>query len=171
MFTSPVYNKLKQLLSDIAPVFKFTGQYVKAKGNTSFIVPAIYVEMPKDTPVTYTGRGIKVMKPAVFKVHYISNAPFSQHDNTIQDAAINAHVAAVAVINKMMQGLVLKKQNGRLLTERFILTAASEEHYIDGHVISTYSYTTEVYCTGDVDVKKGSQNATIHFAHRKILLS
>ncbi|PZP41219.1 MAG: hypothetical protein DI598_18495, partial [Pseudopedobacter saltans] len=74
MFTYNVYKAIKDDLKDIAAVFWYIGQYTKGKTNTSYRVPAIYIEMPKDSTVRFWGGRKKVIKPAPIKIHYISNA-------------------------------------------------------------------------------------------------
>lgn len=145
MFIYPIYKALKPHLTAVAPVFFYTGQYAAGKGNTVYRVPALYIEMPRDTASTYWGRGIRVIKNGLIKLHYISNAPFHQHDNTIQDSALQAHHAKLVQINNIIEGLALKNEHGRLLTQKFIAAGSSELKFTEGHVISVLSYRTELY--------------------------
>lgn len=165
MITFPVYIALKQLLTPVAKVFPYTGQYQKGKGNTSYLVPAIYIEMPKDSPVLYT-RGRRIMKPAITKIHYISNAPYSQGGNT-QEAYLEQHAVKVQQIDELLQGKTLKRMTGRevtgLLTQQLLLTSAAEGMYIDGHVVTVLGYTTEMYAPDKWGIKPGTENPEISF--------
>ncbi|WP_346237751.1 hypothetical protein ABDK00_001575 [Niabella insulamsoli] len=145
MFTYPIYKAIKQHLNTIAPGFFFTGQYAKGKTNTVYRVPALYIEMPKNAASTFWGRGIRVIKNAVIKVHYISNAPFHQHENAVQDSALVAHHNALIEINNLMQGFVVRNEHGRLLTQKFTPVGSSELNFVEGHVFSVLSYRTELY--------------------------
>jgi len=145
MFTHPIYLALKEEIKHIAPVFNYKGQYLQGKGNQSYIVPAIYIEMPKNTPVTYSGRGRKIMKPAQIKIHYISNAPYSGHDNVIQEAALQQHSAALTAIDDKTQGKVFFRPDQNIRTQKMRQTAANEFNYLEGHVYSILTYTTEIY--------------------------
>lgn len=145
MYIYPVYKALKPHLTAVAPVFFYTGQYAAGKGNTVYRVPALYIEMPRDAASTYWGRGIRVIKNGVIKLHYISNAPFHQHDNTVQDSALQAHHSKLVQINDIIEGLSLKNEHGRLLTQKFIAAGSSELKFTEGHVISVLTYRTELY--------------------------
>jgi hypothetical protein len=76
MFTYKVYKAMKLRLNGLAPIFYFIGQYNKGKDNTSYKVPAIYIETPKNNDLKFLGKKILTAKDARFKVHFISNAPF-----------------------------------------------------------------------------------------------
>ena len=145
MFTYPAYQALKQKLKAIAPVFYYIGQYTKGPDNTSYTVPAIYIEMPKASNVVYWGRGVRCIKPALVNIHIINNAPYKNHDNIIQDSAIAAHAKMIQDVEKEIQGLVLRKDDGRLLSQRFIQTGANEANFQNKHIFSVLSFTTEIY--------------------------
>ncbi|MBK7097890.1 MAG: hypothetical protein IPH58_05500 [Sphingobacteriales bacterium] len=144
MFIYPVYKALKPHLTGISPVFFYTGQYAAGK-NTNYISPVLYIELPRDANATFWGRGIRVIKNAVVKLHYLSNAPFHQHDNTVQDSALQAHHNTLIAINQIMQGLALRNEHGRLLTQQFIPVGVSELAFNNAHAISVLSYHTELY--------------------------
>lgn len=145
MFTYPVYKAIKELLKDIAPVFWYIGQYTKGKTNTSYRVPAIYIEMPKDSSVTFWGGRKKVIKPAPIKIHYISNAPFKNHDNAVQDSAIVAHDATLLELSERLDGIVFRKEDGSLLTQQLIHTGSNEHNFISEQIFSVLTFTTEIY--------------------------
>lgn len=145
MFTYPVYTALKQRLNSIAPVFFYIGQYTVGKTNTSYRAPAIYIEMPKDSTVTSWGKRKKVIKPATVKIHYLSNAPFKNHDNAIQDSAIVAHDKALSDILETVEGKALYKDDSDLLTQQFIHTGMNEHNFISEQMFSVLSFSTEIY--------------------------
>lgn len=145
MFIYPAYKALKQQLNSIAPVFYFLGQYNKGKDNTSYIVPALYIEMPKNARVKYWGKGKRTLSPAEIKLHYITNAPYKNHDNSVQDAAISVHSAGLKAIDDIMSNLVLRKEDGSLLTQRFINEVSDEMNYQDKKLFSILTYSTEIY--------------------------
>lgn len=145
MFTYPAYKALKQQLNTIAPVFYFLGQYQKGKDNTSYVVPAIYIEMPKNAIVTYWGRGVKGIRPANINIHYISNAPYKNHDSDVQDSFLAQHDAALSQIDTVMRKLILKKADDSLMSERFLQIGSNEYNFIPQRVFSILNYSTELY--------------------------
>jgi len=145
MFIYPAYKALKQKLIGIAPVFYFLGQYSIGKDNTSYIVPALYIEMPKNAQVKYWGKGQRVISPAQIKLHFITNAPYKNHDSTVQDAAIAVHAAGLKAIDEVMKSLALRKDDGNLLSQRFVNTAVDEMNYQNKNLFSVLTYSTEIY--------------------------
>ncbi len=51
-----VYKAIKSRLGSTVPVFFYTGQYQPGKEKTSYRVPAIYIELPKETPICFYGK-------------------------------------------------------------------------------------------------------------------
>lgn len=145
MFIYPAYKEIKLHLNGIAPVFYFLEQYQKGKDNTSYAVPAIYIEMPKNSQVTFWGNKNKVIKPALINVHYVSNAPFKNHDSPVQDSFLMQHNNALNTIDGIMEKLVLRKADGSLLSQRFIQIGSNENNFIPQRVFSILNYSTELY--------------------------
>lgn len=119
MFIYPVYKKIKQHLSSLGiPTFFYIGQYQPGKNNTSYLVPAIYIEMPKDVPVTVTH---KITRSAVsqVKIHYISYAPFKAATTEVQETAIAEHENKLKAIDALLHNwnTVDGDEN---LTEQFV---------------------------------------------------
>ncbi len=119
MFIYPVYNAIKQHLSSLEiPAFFYIGQYLPGKNNTSYLVPAIYIEMPKDVPVTVTN---KITRSAVaqVKIHYISYAPFKAATTEVQETAIADHEEKLKAIDALMHQFVAMDGEENL-TEQFV---------------------------------------------------
>lgn len=144
MFTYPVYKELKDRLNDIAPVFRFHGQYNKGKDNTSYKVPAIYIELPTNIQVQYI-RKRKIAKGAIIKVHYISSAPYKNHDNQIMDDAYMEHEAKLKAIDKLVDGWEMKTEAGKLITEQFTQTNEVLISQVGENTVSVLSYKTDIY--------------------------
>ncbi|MBS1672121.1 MAG: hypothetical protein JST94_11860 [Bacteroidetes bacterium] len=145
MFTYNVYKKLKQEISIIGPVFYFLNQYGRNKDKTSYNVPAIYIEMPKQSKVDSLNRKIKVLLKQQIKLHYISYAPFkSDTDNIVQDNALAQHSATLLAINTLIDNLQLK-DGDTSLTNQFILVNTSELVFEDMCVYSILTYQTDIY--------------------------
>lgn len=145
MLTYPIYKALKQQLNAVAPCFFFIGQYLQGKGNTSYRVPAIYIETPKDNKVNYFPRKQSVLLGAQFKIHVITYAPFKNEDTPVQDSQLALHETKVKQIDRMINGLVLKDQYGKLLTQQFVTVNISEMNFIYMCVITVLTYKTDVY--------------------------
>lgn len=145
MFCYPVYKLLKEQLNTIAPVFYFIGQYTRGKDNTSYRLPAIYVEMPGTSNIQFWGRRAMAIKPAQIKIHYISHAPFKNHDNTVQDSAIAAHEAVITNIDFLLQGFIARDSDNNLLTQSLIPLGVDTLNFQDNCVYSVLTYTTEIY--------------------------
>lgn len=144
MDTYTIYKGIKQRLNPVAPVFYFIGQYAKGKDNTSYKVPAIYIEMPKYLPVTFFKK-IKTARNAPVKIHLIGNAPYKNHDNTIQDSAIAEHNNYLEQIDKLLTGWALRDGEGRLLTQQFIPTNNSNTNFQGVHVFSVVTYNADLF--------------------------
>lgn len=145
MNTFPIYRGIKQRLNSVAPCFYYIGQYLTGKDNTSYKVPAIYIEMPKNLNTTFYLGKIKAAKGAQVKIHLVSNAPYKNHDNTIQDKVIAAHENLLNSIDKLMTGWVLKGTDQKLLTQQFIPVAANIGNFSGMYIFSVLSYDTELY--------------------------
>jgi len=151
MFCYPAYKAIKEQLAGIAQTFFYTGQYTKGADNTSYKVPAIYIEMPKPGAVVMWGRRLKSIKPAIVKIHYISYAPFKSVDGAIQDSAIAAHEATLRQIDLLLEGWAARnapeagKTEGTLLTQKLINSNVNMLNFQDSNLFSILSYTTEIY--------------------------
>lgn len=141
----PIYKGIKLRLSSVAPCFYYLGQYLAGKDNTSYRVPAIYIEMPKYLTTTFNPGKIKVAKGAQVKIHLLTNAPYKNHDNVTQDSAIAAHENLLNEIDKLMTGFILKGTDQKLLTQQFTPVAANIGNFNGLHTFSILTYTTEFY--------------------------
>lgn len=153
MFLYPIYKAIKTRLTTITspsgvvggiPIFFFIGQYKKGKDNTSYAVPAIYIEMPKDTGLNFYPKNLMSAK-APIKIHYISYAPFKNHDNTAQEAAIEAHEQKLRDIDTLLTGWNVTDVTALKLTEQLIPGNANLLDFEDMTVTSIISYNTEIY--------------------------
>lgn len=145
MFIYPIYKAIKTRLGPDVPVFFFIDQYKKGKDNTSYVVPAIYVEFPKDMRLDFYPRKLMTSKNVPIKIHYISHAPFKNHDNAIQEAAIAAHEDKLKDIDRLTNGWNVADIEGNKLTEQLIPGNASLLNFQDVYVISVITYPTEIY--------------------------
>ncbi len=145
MFTLPIYKAIKASLSNIAPCFFFTGQYAKGKDNTKYIVPAIYIEVPKNLKVAYWGRGIRAARAVPIKIHLINNAPYKSHDNVVQDSALVKHSSMLNQIDTLLEKKHFSTESGRKLSEAFINSETNEHNYLGSQVVSIITYTTDLY--------------------------
>ena len=145
MLTYPIYKAMKLRLNGIAPIFYYMSQYQSGKDNTSYRVPAIYIETPKETALSFYGRRTQVAKDARFKIHYISDAPFKNHDNPVQDSAIAAHEEILKQIDTLITGWNLADTAGKLLTQQFLPVGASINNLVSTSIFSVIEYRTEVF--------------------------
>ncbi len=136
---------MKARLIGIAPVFIYLKQYVKGKDNTSYKVPAIYIELPDGTPISFYGRKLMTAMGAQFKVHYISYAPFKNHENPVQDSAIAAHETKVREIDTLINGWNAADQDGKIITQQLLPVNASLNNFMSDTLVSIITYQTEVY--------------------------
>ena len=144
MKTYAVYKGIKAQLKDLCEVMYFTGQYTKGKENTSYVCPAIYIEMPKSLKVDYFPVGIKVAKGAEIKIHFLSPAPFQGHDNQTQEDAIASHESTLGEIMEILEGLEVKDNSLRVIASTLIHTGSSTITYRPMHTVSVMSYKTEL---------------------------
>ena len=144
MFLYPIYKAIKTRLGPGVPVFFFVGQYRKGKENTSYVVPAIYIEMPKENPLNFYPKKLMATK-GIIKIHYISYAPFKNHDNNTQDAAILAHNQKLRDIDTLINGWNVSDVESNKLTEQMISGNANLLNFEDMNLISVLSYNTEIY--------------------------
>ena len=143
MNTFIIYKGIKQRLAVVAPGFYYLGQYLKGKDNTSYIVPAIYIEMPKFLPTDFQPGKVKIAKGAQVKIHLVTNAPYKNHENVVQDNAIQEHQDKLNDIDKLMTGWVLKNDQQKLLTQQFIPIGANVGNFEGVKIYSVLTYTTE----------------------------
>lgn len=144
MDTHTIYKGIKARLSSIAPVFYFVGQYTRGRDNTSYKVPAIYIEMPKGMATTFF-RKIETARKAAIKIHLIGNAPYKNHDSTIQDSAIIEHNNMMLEIDKLLTGWSLRDDQNRLLTQQLIPTNNNLCNFQGLHVFSIKTYTADLF--------------------------
>jgi hypothetical protein len=145
MQTTSIYRGLKDRLNNIAPVSRYINQYDKGNGNTTYTVPALYIEMPRNFNIDFLPGKLQVAKGCVINIHLITNAPYKAQDNTVQDAAIDDHDAKLKAIDALLTGYALRDNNNRLLTEQFIPTNQKEKMFDGVHCISVLTYTTSIY--------------------------
>jgi hypothetical protein len=139
-----IYKQIKQRLGEDIPVFFYVGQYLKGKDNTSYRVPAIYIEMPKLSNISYYGK-VLAMKDSKVKIHVLHHAPFKNHENNTQDGAIELHDEKLKAIDKLLNGWNATDSTGNKITEQFI-TDGGEFMQFDGVTItSVLHYQTELY--------------------------
>ncbi len=145
MLLYPIYKAIKQHLGTEVPVFFYLGQYTRGKDNTSYRVPAIYIEMPKDADLKFYGKKLLAAKNVPIKIHYISYAPFKSVDNTVQDTAIATHENKLKEIDKLMDGWNATNLEGKLLTQQLLPTNSNTLNFDGTNVYSIITYTTEIY--------------------------
>lgn len=144
MNTFTIYKGIKQRLNAVAPCFYFLGQYLKAKDKTSYVVPAIYIEMPKGLTVTFFGK-VRTCRGAQVKIHLVTNAVYKNHDTMVQDNAIAEHENKLKQLNELMTGWSLKDANQKLLTNQFVPVFDNIGNFDGVKLFSVITYTTEFY--------------------------
>ncbi|MGN6604547.1 MAG: hypothetical protein ACTHK8_18960 [Ginsengibacter sp.] len=144
MFFYPIYQAIKTRLGAAIPVFYYVGQYKPGKGNTSYRVPAIYVEMPNLNDINFYPKKLMSTKCQI-KIHYLSYAPFKDHDDAAQVAAIEEHEQTLMDINSLLCDWNAVDGTGLKITEQFTPVQGSLLDFEDMCVISVLAYRTEVY--------------------------
>lgn len=144
MNTFTIYKGMKQRLSAVAPCFYFLGQYLKAKDKTSYVVPAIYIEMPKGLTIVFFGT-VRTAKAAQVKIHLVTHAVYKNHDTMVQDSAIAEHENKLKQLNDLMTGWALKDASQKLLTNQFVPALDSVGNFDGVKLYSILTYTTELY--------------------------
>lgn len=142
MNTYNIYKGIKTRLIAIAPVFYFIGQYLRGKDNTSYKVPAVYIEMPKNLQINYLHRQA-VARNAEVKIHLISNAPFKNHDTGIQDNSLNDHQEMINEVCELLKHWALRNDQNKLLTQQFTLTNVNAMNFDGVKVWSILTFKTE----------------------------
>jgi hypothetical protein len=142
MNTYNIYKGIKARLNVVAPVFYFIGQYLRGKDNTSYKVPALYIEMPKNLQINYFNRQA-VARNAEVKIHLISNAPFKNHDTGVQDNSLNDHQAMIDEVCELLKHWALKNAENKLLTQQFTLTNVNAMYFDGMKVWSILTFKTE----------------------------
>lgn len=144
-----LYNVYKQIKAHLAPLgihtFWYIGQYQQTKDNTSLVVPAIYIQMPSESQIDFVGKEVKVARKAPIIIHYISSAPFKGTDNAAQEAAIEAHEAVLAAIDKLLDGWNALDTNGQILTQQLTEIKSNTLQYVSRNMVSVVTYQTDIY--------------------------
>jgi hypothetical protein len=140
------YKSIKTRLSSLGiPTFFYTGQYQTGKDNTSFVCPAIYIEMPKNLKIDYFPGKLQVAKDAEVKIHVLTSAPYKSQDNSIQDAALTLHNTKLNAMDSLLSGWEIKNNDGKLLASQFILSGENNHIYRGSSVASVHSFKSEFY--------------------------
>ena len=145
MFLYPVYKAIKLRLALIAPVYLYIGQYKPGKDNTSYSIPAIYIELPKNVPVNVYPRKIMSSAFVNIQIHFIGYAPFKNADNAQQEAAVEGHEAILKQIDTLLNGWNVKDTAGKNVTEAFGLDNVNPLNFEDKAVYSILEYKTQVH--------------------------
>lgn len=151
MFLYPIYTAIKQrltnplLLPGPIPIYFYIEQYHRGKDNTSYSIPAIYIELPKNNNIDFYPKKVMSAKDVIIKIHYISYAPFKNADNAQQETAIAQHEAALKQIDKLLNCWNVKDVNNQNLTEQLITDGCSLLNFMDKAVVSIINYKTEAY--------------------------
>lgn len=146
----PIYKSIKSRLTGIAPLFHYQGQYLRKVGTgteqTSYRVPAIYIETPRNQPVTWWGGRIKCIPNAAFKLHIVSNAPHKANDaNPVQDSALQAHDTIVSQAQQALQNAILKNADDQYLTGQLSETGTDNMRYEGPVVVTVLTFSADVY--------------------------
>jgi hypothetical protein len=144
MFLYPVYLKIKERLGNDVPVFFYIGQYLPGKDNTSYRVPAIYIEMPKDVNINFYPRKLQSAKQAIIKIHYTSYAPFKNQTNLVQETAIAEHENKLMEIDRLLNTWNAKHAT-KNITEQLITDGGSFLKFQHMALISVLNYKTQIY--------------------------
>lgn len=145
MRTYGIYKAFKQRLSQVANTFYFMGQYLKKADQTSYVVPAIYIEMPRNISTTYFGR-VKTARNVQFKIHVVSNAPHKGNDtNPVQDSALQAHENLYAAAIAALEHKSFKNGGDLFITGQIIEVGSSNNNYDGPHVYSVATLQCDMY--------------------------
>jgi len=146
MLLFSVYKQIKTRLATLGvKTFWYTGQYQIGKGNQSLVAPAIYIQMPDDSDITFVGKEVKVAKKVPISIHYVSIAPFKGVDNAIQDSAIEDHEAKLKAIDKLLEGWNATDANQQILTQQLTEIKSNTLKYISKNLASVITYQTDIY--------------------------
>lgn len=149
MVLYPLYKAVKKQLEDTLGIqcFFFLKQYEPSKDNTSYKVPAIYIEMPnyRGVAIEYYGKREKFVSNLEIKVHYISYAPFKNHTSAIQDTALQQHHNKLIEINNVLEGFRPKTIADVLLAEAFWTAETSEMNFMANCIVSVIGYKCKAY--------------------------
>ncbi len=146
MLLYSVYKQIKTRLNGLGiKTFWYTGQYQVGKANQSLVAPAIYIQMPADTNITFVGKEVKVAKKVPITIHYLSSAPFKGVDNAVQDAAIEDHEAKLKAIDKLLDGWNATDTDGQVLTQQLTEIKSNSLQYVSTNLVSVITYQTDIY--------------------------
>jgi hypothetical protein len=150
MNTHHIYNRLKTLLEGIAPVFQYTGQYQPGKGNVQYVSPAIYIQMPAgNMKVDYYPRGVRTVRKATITIHIVGYAPCQSHDNAAQEAALAAHQQRMDEVHAILDDLVLRDDQHRILTGALCLKSDTAHKYEKNCAITVMGYMADLWKYGE----------------------
>lgn len=144
MLLLPTYTQLKQRLSSICDIQYFTGQYMPGESEGTYTIPVMYIEMPKDVIIHHLPKGITLAKNCTIKIHYLSNAPFTDTDNPVQEELLLAHEANLQEIDRLINEWNAV-DNGEKITEQLIPKAAKLMELKRMTCISVINYETDIY--------------------------
>lgn len=142
MYNYPLYKLIKQRIAEVAPVFYYIGQYQRGKDNTSYRVPAIYIELPSMNNVGYNGKRTRSVKGNV-KIHLVTNAPFKNHDNSVQDSALADHDSKLDELDALLHRWVALDAENNKVSQQFLQVGTEELKFIGNHAVSVLIYNTE----------------------------
>lgn len=146
MLLYPLYKAIKQHLNSLGiQTFYYIKQYEPNNENTSYKVPAIYIEMPTNATINYYGKKLKSAKDCIIKIHYISYAPFKNHTNVVQDSLLQEHTNNLIDIDKLIDGFRAKNENNNDISEAMLNIETSELKFMANCVVSVLSYKCEAY--------------------------
>jgi len=141
----PVYRAIRARLRPIAPVYKYNGQYLPGKANTSYRVPAVYIEMPKPGNINYYPGGIKALK-GIVTIHVITNAPFKNGEGDNGDNDADGHEELINEVKTLLDGWHAEVSGGvRILSQQLIPVNSELYTPISLHLISQIGYQSEFY--------------------------
>lgn len=137
------FKALKARLQAKAPVFVYKGQYEKGKGNTSYVVPAIYIQMPGNFDIKHLPRAIYAQ--GQIAVHVVTNAPHGTSPGQQAEANLEAHETLMVEVSALLDGFQAKDSNDKLLMSQLIVQPSTLVQVKDGIAFSVLRYNSEIY--------------------------
>ena len=146
MLLYPIYKLIKTQLTSVEPhIYYYRNQYIQSSDQSSYKVPAIFIEMPNPTTLDFFGRKLLAAKKAQIKIHYVSYAPFKSAESGLQDTLLLTHNNKLVDIDKALDGWNAVDSNSKILTQQFIPVATTELNFLPEKVYSIITYQTEIY--------------------------